>query len=186
MPTPYSSATPNPYASIADWVVRMDERRLRDLTRDDDTRESGSLTGNATLQALLDDAAAEVESSALVGGRYAVADLAALAADPTGVGKNLVKRLVIDLAYGYGRERRYPDEQPPAAFKRAQEKLADLRTGKAVFGLREQVDASQIEPVDLSVQTPSGQVQVSQRARRFFGARSNQTPPNQNVPPCGW
>jgi phage gp36-like protein len=83
------------YATPQDLLIRYDERRVADLVSDTGTRSAAPLT-SPVVAAVLEDAAGIIDSACRVGGRYSIADLAAMA----GSGHYLLVRLSCDIAYG--------------------------------------------------------------------------------------
>lgn len=141
----------------------QDDPRPSRLALEDTTREPGS-----TLNNLLLAASGELESAALVGKRYAVADLQAL----TGSGRQHLYRIVAGLAMWLvgGRLKPAtadPGQIPGAVF--AHEQLKALRDGEAVFGFVESGAAGLPEvaaPDPTRTRTPAA---VVGRSDRLFG-----------------
>lgn len=130
------------YATPADMITRYDVRVLGDLVSDTGTRvASGSLSANAVLLAVLEDASGEIDSACLQAKRYTSADLAAL----TGNSAAHLKRITCTIAFGLLWERRpWSDDDDSGreeAQKRARQQLDMLRKGITVFDVEEAKDA---------------------------------------------
>jgi hypothetical protein len=180
VPTPISSS--DPYIAVADFLKRYDWRTIAQLMGDDDQVEplrstllDDETTEGANLAEVLKDSSGEVETAALVGGRYAPADLNAL----TGNQLAYLKRLVADIAIGRCYQRR-PDlfGPPPTQAQVAAQVLNAIASGERVFGLQENIDASHL---DMTTDTPD-QVHtrygVVRQAAPYFGRRVNMNLPN--------
>lgn len=122
------------YATIADFKLRYDIRRIGDLVNDDETRAtSAELDSSTTLQACLDDAHSMIDSACLLGKRYTADDLSGL----TGTDAALLKRICCDLAYGLLVRRRGFTEGEVSklapGYGEAVAILRQLRLGELVF-----------------------------------------------------
>lgn len=116
------------YATIAEMIERYDERVLKDLVQDDDTRNA-DLTGNDILTAVLDDGTALIDAAIRV--TYSNEQLAVLAAANSAV----LRRLNADLAMGMLQQRRVrgmPD-QIREVVDEAKDMLRDIRNGVALL-----------------------------------------------------
>lgn len=156
--------------SASEFLKRCDKRTVADLVSDTGTAaDVGTLSADTNLAAALLDATGEVEASAMKGGRYRPADLAAL----TGAALGRLYRMITRLTLVYLYERR-PDKGPPAELlKTVSEQLELLRQGEAVFGTDETYDASTMDhevEVSSDVENRNG---TTYQASRFFGRRSN-------------
>lgn len=139
------------YASAADLIARKDVRTLGDLASDSGVRViEGSLSGNAKITAVLEDASGLIEAGLLQGERYSVADLAAL----TGNSQSYLKRLTCDIAFWllWDRKPSYrPDDHSRAsAFEECHKALELLRKGQHIFDVDAVKDAGLPD-----VQTPT-------------------------------
>lgn len=133
--TPASSSSA--YATGADAVKYFDARFLGDLCADDGTRVSeAGLASDAKMAAALEAASGEVESAALKGARYRVADLQAM----TGMSLGLLKRTVCRLAVGSLLWRRSPTGPKPEMLRDEEERLQALAMGLRIFGFEETQD----------------------------------------------
>lgn len=167
--TPLSQASPG-YLTVANFLLRCDQRTVADLVSDDGTAvDTSTLATNDKLIAALVDASGLVEGSAMRGGKYSPSDLAAL----TGVAAGRLYRLITEIAVRYLYERR-PDKGPaPEMSKLALEELELLRKGESVFGT---VETFAAQSMDHEVETSRRVVDrdgTSFQSRRFFGRRSN-------------
>ena len=169
--TPLTSASS--YLTDVRFFVLKDRRPYLELLADDDTvatyagaTDGGTSDAGKRLQAALQWASGEVESRAVVGGRYTPSDLAAL----TGNAKVRLEGIVADLAGWNLAKRRWPrlkmDEWAGAA--EAVEALEQLRDGLAIFGTVEAADAGLPEVVTLD---PGDDRRTVRAGNRFFGTR---------------
>lgn len=162
------------YLSVAEFLKRFDWRVVADLVSDDGTRlAEASLPANTNLLAILDDASGDVESAAMMGGKYSAADLAAL----TGVSQKKLFRIIADLAICYLYERR-PDREmkSPASMDRTQAWLEKLVEGTRIFGFQETVDASVLDHDTETTDHVEARNLPTYIARRMFGTRANRWP----------
>lgn len=174
MPTPSSNATA--YATASDLLAWRDERRIRDLLNDDDTRFTGSLTSPVPdkITRCLAAASGEWESACFVGGRYTAADLTAL----TGNSQAYFVWLVAVRAFAKLRGRRRPTEEEVADEGEAATVLEQVRVGERIFAIQEVANAGAgIEATPLSKDIASTAannppVPVSEVASAFFGDRA--------------
>ncbi len=181
MSTPVSALTP--YCSVAEFLTRYDWRPVMQLMSDDDSQDplrntltDSTTTEGARLLAILQDASGELETAALLGGRYTVADLQAL----TGNQVAYIRRITADLAIGRCFQRR-PDlfGQPPNQTQVAQQVLNALASGDRIFGLQETIDASHLEMTtntEANVLTRNSMVVAAQE---YFGRRGNRDGPRR-------
>lgn len=175
MATPVSATTP--YITATEFLKRYDWRTIIQLMGDDDASDPQLSTlldedtnEGGNLLAILKDAAGELETAALLGGRYSVADLNALTNNQSAY----LGRIVADLAIGRCYQRR-PDlfGQPPTQSQVAANILNALASGERIFGLQDQIDAGHMEmttdaPAD--VVERNGMVVIAQE---YFGRRGN-------------
>lgn len=173
--TPDSGAAS--YASTADLAAHYDVRVLCQLVADDTAAiDPSDLAANTVAQAALGAASGRLEASALRGGRYSPADLAAIAAAST-VGARYMKGLVCHLAFEELRTRRplqYPE--PTQKYKEAIEDLKALRTGEILFGT---IEHEQAGLPDADVETAPIVEQrnlTTLQAGRLYGTRANRRP----------
>lgn len=152
-------------------LARYDNKRLGELVRDDGTRAtSAQLASDTILQAMLDDAAAMVDSAVRVGERYSTLDLTTTL---TGNARLFLVRLNCDLAYGLLLQRRgFPADQLnnlAPGYTAALAQLDLLREGERIFNLTEQADkGSKITPVP-NPDNNRGIFRMSQEAAAYFG-----------------
>lgn len=116
------------YATIAEMIDRYDERVLKDLVQDDDTRNA-DLTGNPILEAILDDGTALIDAA--IRRTYSNDQLAVLATANSAV----LRRLNCDLAMGllYQRRARGLPDQIREVFDEAKDMLREIREGKSIL-----------------------------------------------------
>lgn len=121
------------YATGTDLVGRYDARLLGDLCQDAGERISDIpvLVANPNVLQALEDATGMVNSAALVGQRYVVADLEAM----TGYGAAFLQRITCDLAFAFLRQRRGYDIEQYPTIKESFHFLDRLRLGERVFDI---------------------------------------------------
>lgn len=157
------------YASVADWRQRYDEREIAQLVSDDGSAvATGDLNTNEVALEILQDAEGEVLAAIKTGGRYSDTDLASL----DDAGTAYLKRLICDLATTMLNERRfdYDPQKYAAREKRVLDKLADLRDGKNVFGLADEVTAGKPALVAPSLVQRDRQTLIRDRTHNYFPA----------------
>lgn len=130
------------YATVADMVVRYDERILGELVSDDSTRIVGEdLEDNAKLLAILNTASGVINASVLRAKRYTVADLESL----TGVDEATLVDITCAIAWWYlWRRKPQAETQDPireTAQKDAEQWLKDLRSGETIFNVEDVKEA---------------------------------------------
>lgn len=127
------------YATSADLIARCDPNLVAQLLGDDvnGAPAIADLEDNANLTALLADASGQVEAALLVGQRYTTAQLDAL----TGNSLGLLKRITCTVAMAQLFERRpgVHVQTAQAYLERADKHLEDLRAGKRIFNVAENV-----------------------------------------------
>ena len=172
MPTPISGAAA--YATPDDFLAAYDSRLIGQLVLDNNaTASPADLLTNTVVAAALAQASGLVESACLAAGRYAAADLAALA----GNGDAMLVRLVCDVAMWLLQTRRDPRTEETTAYRSAKELLERLRQGEHIFPLSAQADAGVAVTARVTV------VQLAERngavwqAQRWLGVRSYQNQP---------
>ncbi len=175
------------FATPADMVLFVDQRRLQQLVSDSGT-PAVDLDNNNILLALLARASEEVQAAALVGKRYTTEELQELA--DSGSNGYFLVGLVCDLAYGYLVQRRGTgaadmDRQAPA-FNKALTTLERLKTGEYIFPLTNalsQEDAGTPDIADLSnrTTTPCGDY----TSRAFIRLLPSRRPNCSNGGLCG-
>jgi hypothetical protein len=162
-------------------VLRYDARTVGQLLSDEDKPVAlADVLISDELFTLLMDASGEVESACVVGNRYVIDpttvpptnDLAAL----TGASQQRLKRLVCDICMFYLWTRRpLRDPKPlPAPVEMAYAYLDKLRSGEALFGLKENINASLIQDYLETAQDVQDRYLTAVIARRMFGTRGNQ------------
>lgn len=163
------------FATPADMVLFVDQRRLQQLVSDSGT-PAADLDNNEILLALLARASEEVQAAALVGKRYTTEELQELA--DSGSNGYFLVGLVCDLAYGYLVQRRGTgaadmDRQAPA-FKKALTTLERLKTGEYIFPLTNalsQEDAGTPDIADLTNRTTTPCSYTSRAFLRMLPSR---------------
>lgn len=168
--TPLSGDTPYLSADRV-WLYR-DQRTVLELLADDDTvptttdAENSGTGPGAKLLAALQGASGEVEEHALVGGKYAPADLAAL----TGNIKVRLEGLVADLAFWRLSKRRWPRLKPEdvSGAEEALDALKRLADGETMFGTVQAVEAGLPAVVTTD---PGDDRRTVRAASRYFGSR---------------
>lgn len=134
--------------TAAEFVARIDARRIRDSVLDNDTRATEAdivdplTTAGSRVQVAIADAEGEFYSAVTVGGRYLIADIDAMvnnidAAIRLCGSANLIRNILANLAYGNLLKRRaLPlDDFSKSApgYYDAQEKLTLLRQAERIF-----------------------------------------------------
>lgn len=158
-------------------MTLIDQRLLGDLVSDSGTRVTPSaLLTDPNLATALSTAAGQINSAALVGERYTVAELHAL----TGDDGNFLAMINAWLAFGILCSRRGRDAKEHPEYVKATELLEMLKDGEAVFNV----------PADVAVGTPQQNFpsfadyatvnSLRERTRHYFPVR-----PVQNVTPLG-
>lgn len=164
--------SPISYATPDDLLARYDSRTIGDLASDDNrrlTREE--IIASPIVRSILQDASGIVESYCIAGGRYTHEDLLSL----TGNAKNLLIRLVCDIAYLLLKDRRgYVNDQPNnEIITRTSTALTKLRNGELLFGYSKNIEAS----VSRTSTKPAAIIRffnptATDLAVRLFGLRS--------------
>ena len=168
-----SAGTAVPYCPASTLFEFHDWNQCADLLRDGDgprptrlrlldpaSREGEMLAG------LLLAASGELESAALVGRRYAAADLAGLA----GAGLSRLQKVVADLAFWSLVQRRQPaggDPKTCPGAVQALEELDRLRNGERIFSFDESAGAGLPSVSQLGVDRHA--VPLVEAAWRYFG-----------------
>ncbi|VTS00603.1 hypothetical protein [Tuwongella immobilis] len=169
MPVESSS---NSYCTGSQLLDYHDARLVGDLLSDAETRiAEGSIPTNPKVLAALRRASGDLESAALVGGRYKVTDLEML----TGNALEYRIGLVADLAFWHLTKRRFPATkiEDVTGAQQAMDTLELLRTGERIFGVVEVIEAHNMGTVDVS-QPVDRRPTTVQMARRFFGRRNHE------------
>ena len=168
-----SSSTAS-YCSAAKFVQRYDTRSLAQRLSDTGQDVSSVLT-DANLASILKEASGKVEMAALIGERYTVADLEAIAASSTNAAESLAG-LVADLAIPIIFKRR-PELMPSfPQVEEAKNLLGALAEGVRIFQFAETIAAGYL---DTDIETPAivrDRNLWTYQARRFFGTRGNRIP----------
>lgn len=156
------------YCTPATFLSTYDWRLVGQLARSDGTQATATeLLTDPVLAHALAAASGEVELACMAGGRYAAADLAALA----GNGAAILAGLVADLAFGRMKRLRgaRTDDLPQHA--EALATIERLRGGQEVFPFAE-AEAAGLAAVGEF--TPSDYLRlnrITDHAARFFGVR---------------
>lgn len=168
MTTPISTSTA--YASPADMRARIDFRQLGDVVNDDGTRETSTAVfdANAKVTAALLDASGMVEMYAIRGNKYTVADLQGL----VGAGRNILIKLVVELAWWNLSGRRFQKKEIPPETAWAFSVLDDLASGAKVFPLQEQADAGNPHNGFMTQQEWLTLNPAIVQSRRYWGRRA--------------
>lgn len=156
------------YADGDDLIARFDVEVVGDLATDNRTpllRQDIPTHANV-LVALL-DACGDVEAQIKVGGRYTVTHLETLDTNSTA----LLKRIVCTIAMANLFERRpgVHVEMAKAVRERADEYVAKLQNGQAIFGITD--DESHVEATKPELVGPTS---VEIDTRNFLAARMSQ------------
>lgn len=164
------------YCTVAEFLKRVDLRTVGDWASDDGVRVlAGALTTDAKVLAALADASGELEAAALIGGKYTVEDLAALAATDC-VGRAKLYRLISDLALCFLYDRRpqmFADARPPNCWERATGWLNELAQGTRIFPFQQASDAGRLENSKVTDSELAERNGVLLQASPFFGVRSD-------------
>lgn len=152
------------YLAVSDFLARVDTRTVGRLCSDTNVPVApDALLTDPNLAAALQDAAGQVESACLLGGRYSAADLAALPGGSPAQG--LLFRLITQLAVIYLYQRRpLPDIEKALQYEQAMATLEALSQGTRLFGIQEAISA---DLVDLE----RSQDRLVHELYRFFGER---------------
>lgn len=128
------------YAEYTDLETRYDAREIKQLSSDTETPSASS--NNAVVLAALEDASGDIDAALLKGGRYTVAQLAAL----TGNSLAKLKRMCCELAMVYLMERRpeLTTEQVERHAAIRKRHLDPLRLGEDVFSIDAAIDAGKM------------------------------------------
>jgi phage gp36-like protein len=163
------------YATAADMLARFDARVLGDLVNDTDSQvDSIGLQSDAVLLAMLGDASGDIEAALLVGGRYTIVDLEALAsALPPTNGTAFLKRMCCDITLAYLLRRRPSKnaDSDKAAADMAERHLDKLRGGDAIFPLDKTIDATEPELVGMRLIDFQNMGLIRDRTRNYFPHR---------------
>lgn len=126
------------YATPEQFLARYDARVIGDVVSDTGEEVSPQeLLDDPNLQAALDDATGDIDSSAIVGERYLPADLETLAANAGSNSRFHLIRICCDIALAYLLRRR-PSKDPErdaAMMDLAESHLEKLRRGDQLFYL---------------------------------------------------
>ncbi len=175
--TPLTTATP--YLTATQLFNYCDLRTLGDWLSDTGNRLGGTdpdptlIAASPVLAELLMAASGELETVALVGGRYTPDDLAAL----TGAGAAKLREVVAGLVLRRIFRRR-PMKAPPRleVVEDAEQWMDALSQGARIFSTQEAADAGIPEtPID-SPDDARARMLSSTIARRFFGRRMKDYP----------
>lgn len=157
------------YVTVAGWRTRYDEREIAQLVSDSgEPVDLSDLNTDPVALQILSDAEGEVLAALLAGGRYSTTDLDEL----TGSALAWLERLICDLAMTMLMERRleYDPERYAAREKRVQERLKDLRDGKNVFGLPEELAAGTVDLGTPTLAQRTQQTLIRDRTKNYFPA----------------
>lgn len=145
-------------------------RQLGDVVNDDGTRETSTATfdANPRVNAALLDASGMVEMYCIKGNRYTVQDLQAL----VGAGRNILIRLVVELAWWNLSGRRFQRKEIPPETAWAFSVLDDLASGAKIFPLQDQADAGNPSHGFMTHQDYLTLNPAIVQARRYFGRRA--------------
>lgn len=166
--TPISASSS--YCTPTQMLQWVDIRVLQDVLADDDVPVPKlAVLTHTNLVAALNSASGEVESECLKGGRYKPEDLLAL----TGVSATALQRMVAILALGNLHERRYPDKDTMPAVQKQMDKLTQLASGEAIFGLVEVQQAGLPDTDFMTVPQIEFNGLTTSLSGRYFGRRAN-------------
>lgn len=158
------------YATPTQFLERYDAQTVGDLVDDTGSQvTAAALLTNPVLQAMLDDASGAIEAAMLVGGRYTVAQLSSL----TGNAQKHLVRICCDLAKAYLLRRRpsRDADKDQSEMDLAERHLKALRTGDAVFGLPELIDATLPKVTGPSTVDFQDLNLIRDRTRNYYPAR---------------
>ena len=173
--TGQSSLSPN------DFLSRTDARTVGELCSD----KEGSIVSpsdlllDPNLNACLMDACGDLESAALMGGKYTMQDLATLAGSVTAAtGK--MNRIIRDITMAYLIDRRVDTSITlPAgvmlSMSRSQAWLEQLAQGTRIFGFVETMNAGVLDENILTNQEIEQRDLLVVQADRYFGIRSDRS-----------
>lgn len=162
------TVTNTAYATTVDMMLRYDQRTLGDLVSDTgDAVTILKLGSNDVLITALVDAAGRIESAAIAGAVYTLADLAAL----TGNAKALVKRINCDIAMALLIRRRPTAavaDGTQAMLQEAEEFLQQIRNGGRLFPNDRVADASLMKVDGPTAVTITNLNNITTRTRHYF------------------
>lgn len=174
MPTPVSGSSA--YCSAAQFLVRLDERAVRQLLSDSGAPVVGALADNDTLTALLMEASGMVEAAACAGQRYVITatrnDLSSLTGNSAQMLAGLVSRLAFFLLWSRRPNQDAGGRLPPGC-QDALDFLEQLRLGERVFGILENHQAAALDSSVESRADVESRRGVVVEAQRYFGTRNN-------------
>ncbi len=172
--TSISSSTS--YVTVAKMLLMHDARKIGDLLLDTGAREaSGSLATNEALLYAIKRASGEVEAACLKGGRYVIADLAAL----SGMSLTVLEGLVAYLALWHCAKRRHKlalKATDLAGVGEAMELLKALASGEAIFSFQEAADAGLPQTETETPAQKDDRGGVATVAERFLGRGTRRRP----------
>jgi hypothetical protein len=176
-----NSATAS-YATPAQFVVIFDYRTFAQLASDTDTPLSSSalLQSSPVTAAMLQIAAGLIEMAATVSARYDPTDLTALATgSPLMNGGYALIQMNCALAAAEFFKRRFEaiPEAIAKVIEEAQDKLAALEAGTAIFSFSQTQQAGLITDYKETAQDVEARNLPSFVARRCFGRRDNRRCP---------
>jgi hypothetical protein len=187
--TPISGLTP--YCTVQQFLLRHDNRTIAQWVSDigipaviPDLTTTGTQANNVLLE-LLGSASGLLESAVMMGNKYSVGDLQAVATQAGNSAKFLAS-IVADVALYELWDRRPNRDTPiPPKTELAFTWLQKLQDGERIFALQEQADAGRIDHfVEMASDVQARWGTVVQ-ARNFFGTRANQLPPQGGGFPNG-
>jgi len=165
------------YTTASQAMALIDNRLLGDLVSDSGQRvtPSGLLT-DPNLATALSTAAGQINSAALVGQRYTVAELKALTGDDAA----FLVMLNTWLAFGILCSRRGRDAKEHPEYVKATEMLETLKTGEAVFNVAADVSVGTAQTSFPSFADYATVNSLRERTGHYFPVR-----PVQNPTPLG-
>jgi len=175
--TPGSTGTS--YLSPADFLTRTDARTVGQLCSDTEGTvvTPTALLADPNLKACLMDACGDLESAAMVGGKYTMEDLGALAGNLTASTAKM-NRIIRDITLVYLLERR-PNtgvtipESVERSMMRSQAWLEQLAQGVRIFGFLETQAAGVLDENILTSSEITDRNLIVVEAERYFGIRAD-------------
>lgn len=177
--TPQSTGTS--YLSPEDFLTRTDARTVGQLCSDVEGTvvSPTALLTDPNLKACLMDASGELESAAMMGGKYTMSDLTALVASGSAAAGTLY-RIIRDITLAYLRDRR-PDQGhaiPDGVERsmiRSQAMLEQLAQGVRIFGFVETMQAGVMDENILTAAEVTNRNGLVVQAQRYFGIRADRS-----------
>lgn len=178
MSTPVSGS--DPFCTGMQFLDRYDVRTVAECLPDTNSAmDTRAVASSTRLNKLLMASSGRVEAAALMGGKYTVADLEALA--DTNMGEWLAG-IVADLTAPQVLGRRFvafPDFAE--RLREANAVLQALEEGKLIFGLQEVVDAGLMGHYQEVPSDVEARHMITYQMDKFFGVRANRNIPGPHI-----